>query len=177
MRGEIVLLLPVAGFPGAPLLALVERFHEHAIPYSAAAQKLGHCEGSDGASISATRRVRDVRPSEIGGLVVLDNPDGDLRDHRPALELVCRADCQPILVAGVGDGALVLFRAGILRGGVLAADRRSADRLRGFGAGVLLEPLLIDNHVATATESGAAALGDVIHDLRGPTAMVPEPPA
>jgi hypothetical protein len=58
----------------------------------------------------------------------------------------------------------------------VAADRHSADRLRDAGLGPVIEPVISCERVVTATEAGASALGDELHDLRGPTAATPELP-
>jgi transcriptional regulator GlxA family with amidase domain len=174
-RGQILFVIPSVGFPGAPVLALAERFSEHLVPYGATAPFIGRCQGTGGVVITATMPFSRVRVGELGGLVILDSPDGRLREDRSALELVRAADREHILVAGVGEGALVLMRAGVLRGSAVAADRESADHLAAFGVAVLFEPLVTHDHVVTTTERGAAALGDAIHDLRGPSRLGPEP--
>jgi protease I len=173
--GEIVLLIPVAGFPGGALLTLRDRLVQHAVPFVVAASRHGRCRGTGGVTISATHVYREVRPAELGGLIVLDGGGGGLSRSPAVLELVRAVDRARILVAGIGHGARVLISAGVLRGCAVAADDDSADQLRAYGAAPLIAPLVICDHVATTTESGAAALGDAIHDLRGPTAFTREP--
>jgi putative intracellular protease/amidase len=174
-RGEVVLVLPSSGYPGGALLALVRRLEAHVVPFEVAAPRPGRCRGTGGVSITATRRTVDVQASKIGGLLLLDGATRGLAE-RSVIELVRAADRLPILIAAVAHATLVLAEAGVLHGCAVAADADTDALLRAAGATPVLAPLLVGGHLMTATEAGAAALGDALHDLRGTGAVTHEAP-
>jgi hypothetical protein len=106
-------------------------------------------------------------PRGLAGLVVLDGERAQLAADRTVIALLEDAAHAGVLVCAVGAGVLALEAAGLLRGGAVAADPSTADRLCALGLAPLIEPLVIHGRVATATVAGAAALGDSLHDLRG----------
>jgi hypothetical protein len=170
--GRIAIVLPPAGYPGAALLALRDRLQSHGVPYLVAAAERGRCLGSGGVTISATVPIARL-PDELGGLVLLDGEEARLAADSALVERLIAARRANLVIGAIGFGVLALAAAGLLHSCAVAADERTAERLRRAGAAPLYTPLSDCNPILTATEAGAAALGDALHDLRGPSELGP----
>ena len=161
------MLVPAAGFPGAPFLAVVSRLQDNGVPFVAASEEPGICHSSDGVRVTASRGFDDRRLVDLPALVVVGNGDGWLERSHALRRLLLRAAGDGRVIGAVGRGMLPLAAAGLLRGHEVASDPTLEEALADTGAFPLIAPVALSERIVTATDAGAAALADELLRLAG----------
>jgi putative intracellular protease/amidase len=163
----VAVLVPAAGFSGAPFLAVVSRLQDNGVPFVAASEEPGICHSIDGVRVTASRGFDDRRLVELPALVLFGNDDDWLERSQALRRLLLRAAAENRVIGAVGRGMLALAAAGLLRGREVASDSTLEDELADTGAFPLIAPVALAERIITATDTGAAALADELLRMAG----------
>jgi DJ-1/PfpI family len=163
----VVLLVPMVGFPGAPVHVLIDRLVFERVPFLVAAPEPARLIAADGVHLTAQRSLDEPLLHDAAALVIFDSPSALLAGDPRAPSLVHSLWEQGRLLGAVGAGVRTLARAGVVRDREIAALGADADEVRRAGGLVLRAPIAIAPPLVTATVAGMRAFADALLEFRG----------
>jgi putative intracellular protease/amidase len=167
-NGEpVVLIVPPAGFAGAPFLAVVSRLQDAGVPFVAASEVAGICRATDGVRVTASRAFDYPGLLELPALIVFGDGEGWLARSASLRRLLARAVERGMIIGAVGRGVATLAGAGLLHGREVAAEPALDELLLRAGAVPLRTAVVLSERIITATDVRAGTLADELLNLAG----------
>lgn len=163
--GVVAVMIPPGGYSGS-LVRLIRRLEEHGIEPVVVCERTGQWRGEGGVEVTATRGLADLEPADFAAIICVDGEDERLARTPSVPGLLREAWRAGAVIAGLGDGLLVLAHAGLLARCAVAADKTLAERLREHGAGPVLEPVVTCGRIITAVDAAATELADEVAEFR-----------